>query len=308
MSDSWLGLDWSKMMDSAAGSMTAVGGAMGEAVGSNWFQNLTGAVSTGYDIYQGIQKQQSSQRMYDLLYGSAAKQDTWADLIKTRYEDIYWPYEAVQYDYATADRLAMRDSDLAARDYNIARKYQQIQQAGSINPVLDTAEMSLINTLVASVDNLRTRLANDAIVGVNQSFDNTRAQDLRRLGTLGVNPSSGARLTYSRALAGSQALASAAARNNAAMIAEDTSISRQGQALAYRAGISLPTYQTTPSVQAGNVTTALTSVGGMAATAGSQLDNSAQQSFTGAATALNSMYMRPITEQYMSAATARTGR
>ena len=308
MSDSWLGLDWSKMMDSAAGSMTAVGGAIGGAVGSNWFQNLAGAASTGYDIYQGIQKQQSSQRMYDLLYGSAAKQDTWADLIKTRYSDIYWPYEAVQYDYATADRLAMRDSDLAARDYNIARKYQQIQQAGSINPVLDTAEMSLINTLVASVDNLRTRLANDAIVGVNQSFDNTRAQDLRRLGTLGVNPSSGARLTYSRALAGSQALASAAARNNAAMIAEDTSISRQGQALAYRAGINLPTYQTTPSVQAGNVTTALSATGSMAATAGGQLDNSAQQSFTGAATALNSMYMRPITEKYMSAATARMGR
>ena len=304
----WLGFDWSKMMDSAAGSMTSVGGAIGGAVGSNWFQNLTGAVSTGYDIYQGIQKQQSSQRMYDLLYGSAAKQDTWADLIKTRYSDIYWPYEAVQYDYATADRLAMRDSDLAARDYNIARKYQQIQQAGSINPVLDTAEMSLINTLVASVDNLRTRLANDAIVGVNQSFDNTRTQDLRRLGTLGVNPSSGARLTYSRALAGSQALASAAARNNAAMIAEDTSISRQGQALAYRAGINLPTYQTTPSVQAGNVTTALSATGSMAATAGGQLDNSAQQSFTGAATALNSMYMRPITEKYMSAATARMGR
>ena len=92
------------------------------------------------------------------------------------------------------------------------------------------------------------------------------------------------------------------------MIAEDTSISRQGQALAYRAGINLPTYQTTPSVQAGNVTTALSATGSMAATAGGQLDNSAQQSFTGAATALNSMYMRPITEKYMSAATARMGR
>ena len=300
--------DWNNISGSILNSVATAGTDIGSAVGSNWFQNLAGAVSTGYDIYQGIQKQQSAQRMYDLMYGTAAKQDTWADLIKTRYSDIYWPYEAVQYDYATADRLALRDSDLAARDYNIARKYQQIQQAGSINPVLDTAELSLINTLVASVDNLRTRLANDAIVGVNQSFDNTRAQDLRRLGTLGVNPSSGARLTYSRALAGSQALASAAARNNAAMIAEDTSISRQGQALAYRAGVTLPTYQTTPSVQAGNVTTALSATGSMAATAGGQLDNSAQQSFTGAATALNSMYMRPITEKYMSAATARMGR
>ena len=302
------GYDFSKLWDSATGSMATMGSAIGEAVGSNWFNTLTNVASTGYDIYQGIQRQKASDRMFDLMYGTAAKQDTWSDAIKARYESTYWPYEATQYEYATEDRLVMRPSDVAARDYNIVRKGQQIVQASTLNPLLDNTELGLITTLVEDIATLRTRLANDAITEVNKSFDNTRAQDLRRLNSLGVNPSSGARLVYNRALANAQALASATARNNAAVIAEDTSISRRGQALSYRAGIPLPTYQTTQSVQAGNVTTALNSVGGMAATAGAHLDNSAQQSFTGAATTLNSMYMRPITEKYMSAATARMGR
>lgn len=299
----WTGIDWGKMMDSAAGAMASAGGAVGAAVGSSWFQNLTGAAAVGYDIYQGIQKQKASDRMYDLMYGTAAAQDTWANEVKARYTSIYWPFETAQYTYATEDRLAARDSDIAARDYNITRKYEQINQATNINPTLDSAELSLINLLVDDSVTLRTRLAADAVTSVNQSFDNTRTQDNRRLNSLGVNPSSGARLIYNRALANAQALASANVRNTAAVIAEDTSISRQGQALAYRAGIPFPTYQTTPSVQAGNVTTALSSTGSIAATAGGQLDNSAQQAFTGAATALNSMYMRPYQEKYMNSMT-----
>jgi len=300
--------DWADTVTNAMIGGKATDGSVSTGIlGSNWFQNLAGAVSTGYDIYQGIQKQKASDRMYDLMYGTAANQDTWANLVKARYTDIYWPYESVQYEYAGADRTAMRDSDVVARDYNIARKYEQVQQAQSINPELDIAERSLIDILVEPVTNLRTRLANDAITSVNQSFDSTRLQDLRRLNVLGVNPSSGARLIYNRSLATAQALASATARNNAAIIAEDVGISRQGQALAYRSGIPLPTYQTTPSVQAGNVTTALSATGSMAGAAGAQLDNSAQQSFTGAATALNSMYMRPFVDRYMNKISGNKG-
>jgi len=300
--------DWTgTIMNAMIGGKATDGSVSTGILGSNWFQNLAGAVSTGYDIYQGIQKQKASDRMYDLMYGTAANQDTWANLVKARYVDTYWPYETTQYGYATADQTAMRSSDVAARDYNITRKGQQITQATTINPKLDTAEGSLIDTLVESITNLRTRLANDAITSVNQSFDSTRLQDLRRLNVLGVNPSSGARLIYNRSLATAQALASATARNNAAIIAEDVGISRQGQALAYRAGVPLPTYQTTPSVQAGNVTTALSSTGSMAGAAGAQLDNSAQQSFTGAATALNSMYMRPFVDRYMNKISGNKG-
>jgi hypothetical protein len=300
--------DWADTVTNAMIGGKATDGSVSTGIlGSNWFQNLAGAVSTGYDIYQGIQKQKASDRMYDLMYGTAANQDIWANLVKDRYVNTYWPYESTQYEYASADRTAMRDSDLVARDYNISRKYEQVQQAQSINPELDTAERSLIDILVEPVTNLRTRLANDAITSVNQSFDSTRLQDLRRLNVLGVNPSSGARLIYNRSLATAQALASATARNNAAIIAEDVGISRQGQALAYRAGIPLPTYQTTPSVQAGNVTTALSSTGSMAGAIGAQLDNSAQQSFTGAATALNSMYMRPFVDRYMNKISGNKG-
>lgn len=292
--------DWGNISGSILNNIATAGADIGSAAGSNWFNNLAGAAATGYDIYQGIQKQKASDRMYDLMYGTAANQDVWANLVKDRYTSMYWPFEAIQYEYATADRIAMRDIDVASRDYNIARKGQQIAQASIINPELDTAEQQLIDTLIEPVTNLRTRLANAAVTSVNQSFDNTRIQDLRRLNTIGVNPSSGARLMYSRSLANAQALASATARNNAAIIAEDTAISRQGQALAYRAGIQLPTYQTTPTVQAGNVTTALSSTGTIAGAAGASLDNSAQQSFTGAATALSSMYMRPKMDAYMS--------
>lgn len=278
-----------------------------KVAGSNTFQNVVSLAATGYDIYQGIQKQKAADRMFDLMWGTAATQDAWATEIKTRYTNTYWPLEDSQYSYYSEDLVANRPSDVAARDYNITRKYEQISQAAAINPELDTTERALISTLIDDTATLRARLAADAVLGVNQSFDATRAQDTRRMGVLGINPSSGARLGYTRALAGAQALATATARNNAAIIAEDTAISRQGQALSYRAGVPLPTYQVTPSVQAGNVTTALSSVGSIAAATGAHMDTSAQQSFTGAATALNNMYMRPYVQKYMESINQRQG-
>jgi hypothetical protein len=271
--------------------------------GSLSLSSIANIATSGYDIYKGIQSQQNANRMYDLMYGTATAQDTWAAKVSTRYTDVYWPWETIQYSYASEDREVMRPSDIASRSYNIVRKYQQISQAESMNPIIDNTERNLINKLVEDTETLKYRLANDAVTAVNQSFDSTRIQDNRRLNSIGANPTSGSRLIYSRSLANAQALASATARNNAAMIAEDTAISRHGQALAYRTGVNLPTYQTTPSVQAGNVTTALSSTGSIAGAAGAQLDNSAQQSFTGAATALSSNAMQPYTEKLMSSLT-----
>lgn len=295
-------INW--ITDAASGLGKSVADA---ATGPNWFQNLMGAASTSYDIYQGIQRQKSSDRMFDLMYGTAAAQDTWANTVKTRYTDIYWPFETTQYVYSTEDITASRPVDIAARDYSIGRKYQQITQAVYLNPLLDTTEKSLLDVLTDDATELRARLASDAVLSVTQSFDNTRLQDSRRLNVLGVNPSSGARLIYNRALAGAQALATATARNNAAIVAEDAAISRQSQALGYRAGVPLPQYQTTPSVSAGNITTALSSTGSIAGAAGVALDNSAQQAFTGAATSLNSMYMRPYMQKYMETVNKRLG-
>ena len=304
-----MAFDWDTITNALVGSAATRGsqGLIGSEGNVSW-SSLANIASSGYDIYQGIQNQQNANRMYDLMYGTAAAQDVWAGLVKTRYTDKYWPWEDLQYTYASEDRTTMRPSDIAARDYTILRKSQQIAQASSINPLLDNTELSLLDDLTESHEDLEARLANDAVTSVNQSFDTTRLQDNRRLNSIGANPSSGALLIYSRSLANAQALACATARNNAAMIAEDTSISRRGQALSYRAGIALPVYQTTPSVQAGNVTTALTGTGSIAGAAGAQLDSSAQQSFTGAATALSSMQMRPYTEKYMTAMTDRLNR
>jgi hypothetical protein len=288
------------LWDDILGGLGTVGSGLGSIVGSNAFQNLTGAAAAGYDIYSGLQQQQQADRMYDLMFGSAAKQDEWAAKMAARTESKYWPLEDLQYQYATEDMGALRPSDTANRDYNIQRRGEQLAQARAINPMLDTTERNLLDTLTESSDDLRNRLSNQAVAGVQQSFDNTRAQDMRRMALSGINPSSGASLDYNRGLATSQAMAEANARTQAATTAEDTALSRQGQALAYRAGIQLPTYQATPSVSAGQVSTSLGSTGSLAAGAANNLNNQAQQSFTGAATALNSMYMRPYTQNYLS--------
>lgn len=292
------------LWDDILSGVDTVGSTIGSVVGDKAFQNLTGAASAGYDIYQGLQTQRQADRMYDLMYGTAAAQDAWANKIAARTEGTYWPLEDLSYKYATEDMNALRPSDTANRDYNITRRGEQLAQAKAINPMLDTTERELLGTLTEDTGDLRNRLAAQGVAGVQQSFDNTRAQDTRRMNLAGINPSSGAALDYNRGLATSQSLAEANARNQAASTAEDTAISRQGQALAYRAGIQLPTYQTTPSVSAGQVSTALSSTGSLAAGAANNLNTQAQNSFTGASTALNSMYMRPYVQNYKQKATA----
>lgn len=273
---------------------------VGSAVGSSSFQNLTGLAAAGYDIYSGLQQESQANKMYDLMFGSSAQQDAWAAEMADRTKAVYWPLETQQYKYATEDIDAMRPSDVANRDYNIQRRAEQLAQAKAVNPMLDTTELNMLNTLTQSPDDLRNRLSNQAVTGVQQSFGNAREQAARNMALSGVNPLSGQSTEYNRNFATSQALAEANARNQAATTAEDTALSRQGQALAYRAGIPLPTYQTTPTVSAGNVTSALSSTGTLGAYTGSALNTQAQQSFTGASTALNNMYMRPYVQNYMN--------
>ena len=81
--------------------------------------------------------------------------------------------------------------------------------------------------------------------------------------------------------------------------------SRQSQAANFQAGIPLPTYQTTGTVSAGNVTQAQSGSGSTAGAAASSMNNNAQNSFTGASTALNSLYWNPITSNYMNTATSK---
>lgn len=283
-----------------SGNISGLMGDLGTTLSS---QGLNGAINLGtaaYDIYSGIQAQNQANKMYDIVYGTAAQQDAWANQLANRTSTLYWPLEDKQFQYANEDAAALRPSDIANRDYNIQRRAELLDQAKGLNPMLDANKEQLLNTLTTSTPDLQNRLMNEASANVGQAFDASRTAGMRQFGQAGINPSSGAMLDYNRTMDQGQALAQANARTQAARQGEDIGLSRQSQALNYQAGIALPQYQTTPSVSAGQVSSSQQGAGTLAGQAASGLNTSAQNAFTGAATSLNSLYYNPIQKSLTS--------
>lgn len=274
-------------------------------------QGLSGAINLGtaaYDIYSGIQAQNQADRMYDIVYGTAAQQDAWAQELSNRTKSLYWPLEEKNFQYATEDINALRPSSVAARDYNIQRSAEQLAQARQLDPLFDANRSSLVNTLTTGTPELQQRLMNEASANVSQAFDQSRTAGMRQFGQAGINPSSGALADYNRTMDQQQALAQATARTQAARSGEDIGLSRQSQALNLQAGIPLPTYQTTPSVSAGNISSAQSGSGTLAGQAAAGLSTNAQNAFTGAATSLNSLYYNPIQKNLTDSFIAKMNR
>ena len=259
--------------------------------------------TAAYDLYQGIQSDAYAQSMYDLAFGTAAQQDAWASDMANRAQTLYWPLEDLQYQYATEDMNALRPSDVANRNYNIQRRGELLTQAQQLNPTLDQNKVNYINEMTAPVTDLQNRWRDIASADISQSFGQSRANDMRRMGEQGTNPSSRQMLNYNRVMAQDEAAQQAAARTKASRTGEDVGLNRQGAVLNYQAGIPLPTYNTNPSVTASTVGSAMSGTSSTAAGLANSQTQNAQNSYTGAATSLNSLYWNPIMSNYTNALT-----
>ena len=167
--------------------------------------------------------------------GVSAQQLAFLSNIYSKYTDLYnnyyWPIETKQ----AANYLDNLDTATpymqTMRNYQLNRGNELIDLAQDTNPVLDENRKSLIQRLTEGEDVLANRYRSDASNDVAASFAQQRSSLNNQMAQYGVNPNSGQWASQTAKLGRSEALGQAAARTNASRAAEDTSLSRQNQAL-----------------------------------------------------------------------------
>lgn len=176
------------------------------------------------------------------------------DKYTSLYNQYYWPIET-QLASNYLDNLTVATPYMQTmRNYQLGRGNELIDLAKETNPVLDQTRKSLIQRLTEGEDVLANRYRTDASNDVAASFAQQRNSLKNQMAQYGVNPNSGQWASQTAKLGRSEALGQAAARTNASRAAEDTSLSRQNQALSL---------YTTPAMQysLGNAPTPGLSVG-----------------------------------------------
>lgn len=254
----------------------------------SWENLKTGALvaGTAYDIYNGYKDSKSASAANDAASALYDKQAEWLGLQINRYKDIYWPYEDLQYQYAIEDMLSTRDENIAMRDYWEQRTLEQIDQAKTLNPILDENEKSLIRKLVEGEDVLADRFRSQATADVQAAFGSQREQDMRAMGLAGINPNSGQMQNYINKMGAAQALSEAGARTNATRLAEDTALQRQAAAMDYSKSAMSPTHSLSQISGAG---LSYAGLGGAYSTMANTMGENAQNSWNGANTLLNTL-------------------
>ena len=254
----------------------------------SWENLKTGALvaGTAYDIYQGYRDSTAAAGAMSDASALYDKQAEWLGLQIDRYKDVYWPYEDLQYQYAIEDMLSSRDENVAMRDYWEQRTLEQIDQAKSLNPILDENEKSLIRKLVEGEDVLADRFRSQATADVQAAFASQRDQDMRAMGLAGVNPNSGQMQNYINRMGAAQALSEAGARTNATRLAEDTALQRQATAMDYSKSAMSPTHSLSQISGAG---LSYAGIGSAYGTMANTLGKNAQDSWNGANTLLNTL-------------------
>lgn len=177
----------------------------------------------------------SESDLADQASAVSAQQLAFLSSIYSKYNDLYnnyyWPIETKQ----AANYLDNLDTATpymqTMRNYQLNRGNELIGLAQDTNPVLDENRKSLIQRLTEGEDVLANRYRSDASNDVAASFAQQRSSLNNQMAQYGVNPNSGQWASQTAKLGRSEALGQAAARTNASRAAEDTSLSRQNQAL-----------------------------------------------------------------------------
>lgn len=244
--------------------------------------SVASVAGAGWDIYQGYQNQKLANKYADLAFGSMEAQDAYAAEMYERQKQKYWPLEDLQIQYTMEDLQNLRPLAQAQVQYASDRGLADIAKNRELDPLYDETEKSLIRKLTEGEDVLRDRMMNEASANVAASYAQQREQDKRTMGMAGINPNSGAFANYLSRTGTNQALAEAMGRTQASRQAEDLALSRQSQALNYRKGASLPSYQFTPSVSSSSVASGLGGVTSGAANLAGQYNQSAQAGWSSA--------------------------
>lgn len=267
---------------------SAIGG-VSSFLNSPAVTGTTNLLSAGYDIYSGIQASNRAEQLQNRALDLANRQYAMSQAEADKLAKLYYPIEQTQAQYSLEDLKALRPLQLAQQAYGLERGQQDIAMARQLDPYIDKAQESVVKRLSEGEDVLASRMREQATTDVQAAFDRSRAQNVRQMASYGVNPMSGAFQDYSTKQAQAQALALAGARTQASRLAEDTSLSRQSQAMGLRAGIPLPQVQSTPTSTPGQVASSLASAAGTVAGLAGQANTQAYQHMVGSQYALSNL-------------------
>lgn len=177
----------------------------------------------------------SESDLADQASGVSAQQLAFLSNIYSKYNDLYnnyyWPIETKQAANYLDNLNTATPYMQTMRNYQLNRGNELIDLAQDTNPILDSTRKSLIQRLTEGEDVLANRYRTDASNDVASSFAQQRSSLNNQMAQYGVNPNSGQWASQQAKMGRSEALAQAAARTNATRNAEDTSLSRQNQAM-----------------------------------------------------------------------------
>lgn len=282
---------WDSISNAASSVWSGIGGWSG-------LGNIANIAGTAYDIYSGIQANNLADKYASLAFGSAEKQDAYAQEAWNRQKNVYWPLEDLNVQYTMEDMKALRPAYQNQINYQAQRMNEQLAQAKQLNPIIDDTELSLVRKLVEGEDVIAERLMNQATADISTAYGAQRESDMRSMGIAGVNPNSGQMQNYMNRMGTSQALAESTARTQASRQAEELAISRQSTALNYAKGAMLPEYSYTPSVNSGSILGGLSGSGGAYTGLSQMYNQNAQNSFNGAYYQLNQLSNGQINPGY----------
>jgi hypothetical protein len=289
------------MADLFGNLASGIGGLLGLGSGAQSTLNYLGDIGTGlggtYDLYQGIQSQGMYQDYMSQLLGSTDLSDELLRKQATRAEDLYYPIEDLQAQYALEDIQSLRPLQTAQQTYGIQRGLDDISLA---QDVVDPTRTGLITQLAQGAD--AQKYMDIASTDVMQAYDKSLGEAQRAYSQMGINPSSGAAQNLINQGALSRAASLAGARTEASRLAEDLDIQRKGQALDLFSGIPLtqteaPQSGSSLSSQAAQGLQGLTS----SLVSGANLANQAANTgFAGASAAFGNLtnYTNPTNQSY----------
>lgn len=281
-------------------------------------------VGTGFDIYSGITQSNQADKYYGLYEDSMKNMDDYNKALAAReleaydrYKQNWWDYEDATAKYAMEDLEAnrplleqMRLLNSQQLDYNSAQLSfasrvlgDTSDRYGKITPIIDEAEVTLLNKLNESEETLRERYGSESLNNIRNEYASSNEEMMQQMAQLGVNPSSGYMASMLRQNSADQGLDEATALTSAYRLAENDHLNRLAAAQQYRINPSfnLPQYSmpTTDaqSYQSGKSTIAginMTPNWGQSVTGWNSAANTyaqgAQQAYTGAQYNLQNLY------------------
>lgn len=244
---------WDSISDGFNTATDWLGGSGGQALNT-----VAGIAGAGMDLYSGYQNMQIADRFGNMALGTAKRQSE----LSERQLDLALSPELWDY-YRDAQIVGMKQQSHAGNlalnrmltltplqgnidIYTAERGLQDINQQRALDPMFYDAEKSVVRKLTEGEDVLRDRMTKQAYDDTSLSFARQGENLRNELGLAGISSTSQQYANSLTQMKQNQALAEASAMTQASRQAEDLALSRQSQALNYRKGAPLPSYQYTP--------------------------------------------------------------